>query len=337
MIRWGAAERLWWLALLPVAAALLFALRRRREQRLAALAAPALWPVLLPDRRPARARWRILLWLAAAGLLIVALARPQWGFRWEDVRRRGLDILVVLDTSNSMRATDLKPDRLQHAKWGVRDLVRRLRGDRIGLVAFAGSAFLQCPLTADYAAFLLTLDDLYAGIIPRGGTAIGRALREAVARFDYRTKADRVIVLITDGEDHEEDPTRLLPLLREKGIRLYAIGVGTPEGELIPLEGGGFLRDREGRVVKSALNEAPLKALALGTGGAYVRAAPGDFGLERIYEEQILGLRREDLESRLAKVFEERHGWFVAAALLLLAIESIIPETAKKRRERAVS
>lgn len=334
MIRWGAPERLWWLALLPVAAALLFALRRRRERRLAALAAPALWAALLPERRPARARLRLALWLAAAALLIVALARPQWGFRWEDVRRKGLDILIVLDTSNSMRAPDFNPSRLQHAKWGVRDLVRRLRGDRVGLVAFAGSAFLQCPLTADYAAFLMTLDDVHAGIIPRGGTAIARALREAVARFDYRTQADRVIVLITDGEDHEEDPTNVLPLLKEKGIRLYAVGVGAPEGELIPLEGGGFLRDRQGNVVRTRLREEPLKALALGTGGAYVRAAPGDFGLERIYEEHILGLRREEMDARLAKVYEERHGWFVAGALLLLAIESIIPETAKKRRER---
>ncbi len=332
---WGVPQRLWWLAALPLTAWALYALRRGCARRLARLADAALWPALMPTLRLGRERLRDALWLGAVALLIVALARPQWGFHWEEVRRRGLQILVVLDTSNSMRAADLSPNRLQHAKWGIRDLLRRLRGDRIGLIAFAGSAFLQCPLTSDYAAFLMTLDDVYPGIIPRGGTAIARALREAVNRFDYRGESDRVILLITDGEDHEEDPTKVLPLLKEKGIRLYAIGVGSPEGELIRMEDGQFLKDREGRVVKTRLVEEPLKTLALETGGAYVRAAPGDFGLERLYDDHIARLRRETQEDRLAKIHEERHGWFVAAALLLLAIETLIPAAARPDRRRA--
>lgn len=333
MIRWAAADRLWALALLLPAALLLWALLRRRERRLARLADAALWGALLPARRPGRERARLALFLAAVALLIAALARPQWGFRWETVERKGLDILVALDTSNSMRAPDPRPSRLQHAQWGVRDLARRLRGDRIGLVAFAGGAFLQCPLTSDYAAFLLTLDDLYPGIIPRGGTAIGRALRVAAEHFDPRAKADRVIVLITDGEDHEEDPTALIPMLKERGIRVYAVGVGSPEGELIPLEGGGFLRDRAGNVVKSRLNEAPLRRLALETGGAYVRAAPGDFGLDRLYDEHMALLRREAQEVRMMRRYEERHTLFVAGALLLLAIETAVGGFAKEKPE----
>lgn len=329
MIRWAAPERLWALALLPPAALWIWALMRRRERRLALLADPALWEALLPARRPRRAAGRAALFLAAIALLIAALARPQWGFRWEDVRRKGLDLLIVLDTSNSMRAPDPRPSRLQHAQWGVRDLVRRLRGDRVGLVAFAGGAFLQCPLTSDYAAFLLTLDDLYPGIIPRGGTAIARALRTAAENFDPRATSDRVIVLITDGEDHEEDPTTLIPLLKQRGIRIYAVGVGSPEGELIPTESGGFLRDREGNVVKTRLNEAPLQRLALETGGAYVRAAPGDFGLDRIYDDYITRLRREAQESRMMRLHEERHTLFIAAALLLLAIETAMASFGK--------
>jgi Ca-activated chloride channel family protein len=331
---WGASQRLWALAALPIAAWALAALRRDRRRRLARLADPALWPELMPTLRPTRERLRDALWLGAVALLLLALARPQWGFHWEEVRRRGLQLFVALDTSNSMRAPDPPPSRLQHAQWGVRDLVRRLRGDRIGLIAFAGSAFLQCPLTSDYAAFLMTLDDVHPGLIPRGGTAIAAALREAAARFDYRGESDRVIVLITDGENHEGDLDSVIPQLQEKGIRVYAVGVGSPEGELIPLPEGGFMKDRQGRVVKTRLVEEPLKTLALKTNGAYVRAAPGDFGLERLYDEHISRLRREEREERLAKVHEERHGWFVAGALCLLALEMLIPVAARQNRTR---
>ncbi len=334
MIHWGRPEWLWLLAAWAVAGWAAFALLRRRSRRLAELADPALWPQLLPARDERRLRRKLALWVLAGALVAASLARPQWGTRWEEVRRRGLQIVVALDTSNSMLAVDLKPTRLQQAKWGVRDLVARLKGDRIALLAFAGASFLQCPMTIDYAAFLMTLEDLGAGIIPRGGTAIAQALRGAMDAFDYQSAGDRVVILVTDGEDHEGDVNSVLGDLKEKGIKVFAVGVGTPEGELIPAEkvAGGFLKDRQGNVVKSELREETLARLAVATGGAYVRAAPGDFGLERIYEQGILPLRREAQESRMARMHEDRGAWFIGLALLLLAVEAAWPDAVRRPR-----
>jgi len=334
-MKWGQPELLLWLPLAVPLAWACFALLRHRRRALARLVDPTMLPMLAPRWNPARARTRLALRLAALGLLFAALARPQWGFRWEEVRRRGLDLLVVLDTSRSMMASDFVPSRLEQAKLGVRDLVRTLRGDRIGLIPFAGSSVLQCPLTIDYAAFTMTLDDLYAGIIPRGGTAITQALRTAIDSFPEDGDADRVILLVTDGEDHEGDPLALMPELKEKNIRVYTIGIGTLEGEMVPAADGqgGYFKDRRGQVVRTALREDVLQQLALGTDGTYVRSAPGDTGLERVFRESIDSLKRSEQESRTAKIYEERFGWFLIAALVLLAAESLLADRRKPNGE----
>ena len=330
-MKWGNVQLLVWLPLAIPLAWALFALLRRRRAALAQLVDPALLGVLAPAWNPARAKSRLVLRVLALALLVLALARPQWGFRWEEVRRKGLDLVVALDTSRSMMASDIKPTRLQQAKWGIRDLLRNLRGDRVGLVPFAGSSILQCPLTIDYAAFAMTLDDVYSGIIPKGGTAIEQALRTAVAAFPKDRTADRVILLITDGEDHEGDPLALLPELKEKGIRVYTIGIGTLEGEMVPAGDGqgGYFKDRQGQIVKTALKEDVLQKLALGTGGTYVRSAPGDTGLERVFNESIANLKRSEQENRTAKIYEERFVWPIAAALLLLAWEALLSDRRK--------
>ena len=323
---------LWGLVLI---AWLYWTLLRRRERQLARLVAPELWPVMTPERSSRRQRIRLVLWLVAMTLVGFALARPQWGFRWEDIKRRGLDIFVVLDTSRSMSAQDIKPNRLQRAKWGVRDLVGKLQGDRIGLIAFAGSSYAACPLTIDYAAFAAMLEDVYVGFIPRGGTAITQALETSLRSFEAGGIADRAIVLVTDGEDHEGDPLSLIPELKAKNVRVYAVGVGTAEGELIPDEASGhagFLKDRAGNVVKSALHEDVLRRLALETGGAYVRSTPADFGLERIYDQGIAQLKRAEQAGRLSRIYEERYPWFVGAALLLLLAEALV-SLRERRRE----
>ena len=334
-MKWGNVQLLVWLPLAIPLAWALFALLRRRRAALAQLVDPALLGVLAPAWNPARAKSRLVLRILALALLVLALARPQWGFRWEEVRRKGLDLVVALDTSRSMMASDIKPTRLQQAKWGIRDLLRNLRGDRVGLVPFAGSSILQCPLTIDYAAFAMTLDDVYSGIIPKGGTAIEQALRTAVAAFPADRTADRVILLITDGEDHEGDPLALLPELKEKGIRVYTIGIGTLEGEMVPAgdNQGGYFKDRQGQIVKTALKEDVLQKLALGTGGTYVRSAPGDTGLERVFNESIANLKRSEQENRTAKIYEERFVWPIAAALLLLAWEALLGDRRKHHAE----
>ena len=328
MLKWGQAGMLYALLLLAPAAALLLLLLKRRRRAITRLVAAESLPVLAPTWNPDRARARLALRVAALALLIVALARPQWGFHWEDVRREGLDLMVVLDTSRSMLAADIKPSRLQQAKWGVRDLLRNLQGDRVGLVPFAGSSVVQCPLTVDYAAFTMTLDDLYAGIIPRGGTAIAQALQTASSAFPADGVADRVILLITDGEDHEGDPLALLPELKAKEIRVYTIGIGTLAGEMVPAgdQQGGYFKDRQGQIVQTTLQEDVLQKLALGTGGTYVRSAPGDTGLERVFHESITKLKRAEQDTRTAKVYEERFVWPLAIALLLLGWEVLLSD-----------
>lgn len=334
-MKWDNVQLLVWLPLAIPLVWALFALLRRRRAALAQLVDPALLGVLAPAWNPARAKSRLVLRVLALALLVVALARPQWGFRWEEVRRKGLDLVVALDTSRSMMASDIKPTRLQQAKWGIRDLLRNLRGDRVGLVPFAGSSILQCPLTIDYAAFAMTLDDVYSGIIPKGGTAIEQALRTAVAAFPADRTADRVILLITDGEDHEGDPLALLPELKENDVRVYPIGIGPLEGEMVPAGDGqgGYFKDRQGQIVKTALKEDVLQKLALGTGGTYVRSAPGDTGLERVFNESIANLKRSEQENRTAKIYEERFVWPIAAALLLLAWEALLSDRRKNHAE----
>jgi Ca-activated chloride channel family protein len=298
-------------------------MHRQRAARLARLISSNVWKTIIPGHSTKRSHRRTVLRLLALLCIGLALTRPQWGSRWEEVKQRGLDIIVVLDTSRSMLAEDIKPNRLKQAQWAIRDFVKNIKGDRIGLIAFAGSSFLQCPVTIDYAAFTMMLNDLYAGIIPRGGTAIEQALKTAAESFDAQSEADRVIILITDGEDHEGDPMRMAEQLQKDHIKLFCIGVGSVEGELIPTQ-AGYIKDRQGQVVKSSLNEGLLEKLASSTGGFYVRSAPGDLGLDRVYKLGISGLQRNEQETRLAKVYEERYVWFAAAALLFLLAEGLV-------------
>ncbi len=327
-MNFGDPSKLNLLWLLPALGLLAIVLYRRRLARVRAMFANGALARLAPGARIGRRAARLAIWLAAIASLTFALARPQWGFRWEQTTSRGLDILVLLDTSRSMLAADFKPSRLQQAKWGLRDFARGLRGDRIGLIPFAGTAYLMCPLTVDYAAFLMSLDEANVGIVPRGGTAIAAGLRVAVETFDKQAVSDRVIVLVTDGEDHEGKIENWLPELKEKKIRVYTVGIGSKEGEPLPAPdgGSGFQKDREGNVILSTLREDPLRMLALETGGAYLRAAPGDLGLDQLITEHLASLNRAESESRLSKVWEERAGWFIGFGLLLLAAESGLRE-----------
>ncbi len=318
---------IWIAALLPLLILTGF-LIKRRITLLGRMAEQGLWPTLLPGLSPKRQRFKNLLRILAMALAIAAIARPQWGFKWEEVKQRGLGIIVALDTSKSMLAQDIKPNRLQQAKWGVRDLVKELRGDRIGLVAFSGDAFLQCPATIDYAAFLMMLDDIYAGIVPVGGTDLFQALETSVESFEKmnETASDKVIILISDGEGHTGDPLTLLPRLKEEEIRIFAIGVGTIEGDMIETS-DGLVKDNSGNVIKSHLNEGMLERIAFETGGFYVRSAPGDFGLERVYQQGIAELQREERDARMSKSWTERFQWFLASAILLLIIEAGVRPT----------
>jgi Ca-activated chloride channel family protein len=262
--------------------------------------------------------------------IAIALMRPQWGFEWKEVKRSGLDILIAIDTSKSMLAEDVKPNRLERSKLAVKDLIKKLQGDRIGLIAFAGDAFLQSPLTVDYSGFMLSLDDLDVHTIPKGGTSLSNAIKAALEGYEGGKKKYKVLVIITDGEDHEGKAVEWAEKAKEQGIKIFTVGIGTEEGELIPLtdESGRmmFLKDRSGNVVKTSLDENTLQQIALTTGGSYVKSTATEFGLDLIYEEKLSKMEKREVESKMVKKFDERYQIPLALALLLLSIEPFIRE-----------
>jgi len=275
-----------------------------------------------------RRRIKAVLMIIACLFLFFTLARPKWGFHWEEVKRKGLDIIVAIDVSKSMLAEDVKPNRLERSKLAVKDLIRKLEGDRIGLIAFAGSSFLQCPLTVDYSGFVLSLDTLSVHTIPRGGTSLARAIKEAIRSFEGGLKKYKVLVFITDGESHEGDSLKWAEEAKKEGIKIFCIGIGTKGGELIPYidENGRqtFVKDKKGNVVKSRLDEETLQKIALTTGGSYVRATGAEFGLDLIYEEKLSKMEKRELDSKMSKQYEERFQLFLAVGLLLLLMEPFI-------------
>jgi Ca-activated chloride channel family protein len=324
---WREPLFLWLLLLLPLAGGFFVWSLRRRRAALERFAEARLLPSLVPDLDERRRHWRAAALLGALAAAILALGGPQWGFHWEEVRRQGVDIVVALDTSRSMLAQDVRPDRLSRAKLAIEDLVKQLRGDRVGLVAFAGSAFVQCPLTLDYQAFAESLRAVHVGIIPKGGTALAEAIDVSLDAFEARRSKHEALILITDGEDHEGKVEEAAKRAAERGIRIYTVGIGTPDGELIPAATDGqpgFLKDRQGNVVKSRLDDATLKQIAVTTGGAYVHAAGPNLGLDQVYAEHIAKMETRRLQSTMQRRFEERFQWPLLLALALLAIEPLI-------------
>lgn len=273
-------------------------------------------------------RLKTILIAASLFFIMLALVRPQWGFEWQDVKRSGLDILIAIDTSRSMLAEDVKPNRLERSKLAVKDLIKKLRGDRIGLIAFAGSAFTQCPLTVDYNGFMLSLDALDVNIIPTGGTSITSAIKSALESFRGGAKKYKVLVIITDGEDHKGNTLEIAQKAGEAGIKVFTIGIGTKEGELIPLiDASGnrsYLKDRSGNVVKTRLDESTLQEIALNTGGSYVKATNTEFGLDAIYEEKLSQMEKREIENKMVKKYHERFQIPLMIALVLLCIEPFV-------------
>ncbi|MDD5423440.1 MAG: VWA domain-containing protein [Candidatus Omnitrophota bacterium] len=303
---------------------------RRRQARIRKFADKTLLSSIAPTVSMRRKLIKMALITIAVSLSFIALARPQWGFEWEETKRMGLDILVAIDVSNSMLATDVKPNRLERSKFAVKDMIKKLNGDRIGLIAFAGASFLQCPLTIDYNGFVLALDDLNTETIPRGGTSIASAIKEAMRILSGQEKKYKVLVIITDGEDLEGDALSAAKEAAEAGIRIYCIGVGTAEGELIPTIGERgdreYLVDSKGNIVKTKLNEDVLKQIAIATDGNYVRATQAEFGLVLLYDKSISKLEKRDIEAKMRKRYREKFQYFLAFAILLLFIEPLISE-----------
>lgn len=324
------AEPYWiFIGLFACAAIALLYMRFDRWQRsaLSTFAAGHLLKQLTVSYSRRRTHLKRTLFLIGVALLFVVLSRPQWGYRWEETKRRGIDILFAVDTSKSMLAQDIKPDRLTRAKLAVTDLVSKLEGDRVGLIAFAGSAFLQSPLTLDYDAFRQSLDALDTEIIPRGGTNVASAIREAQQTF-AASENQKIVVLITDGEDLEAKGVQAATAAAKAGLKVYTVGVGSASGELIPAPdangGTEFAKDESGQLVKSRLDEAALQEIAQATGGMYQALGQQGQGLETIYQQALAPLPKQELMSRRQKVYIERFQWPLLAGLACLLLEMII-------------
>ncbi|NJK93023.1 MAG: VWA domain-containing protein [Blastochloris sp.] len=328
------AEPLWiplTLILVLLAAAVMVYAELRRRQLLQTLAQNRLLPELTANISLWRRRLKQILLLAALLCFGLAMARPQMGYRWEEIKRKGIDILFAIDTSRSMLAQDVRPSRLERSKLAVIDFSRNFNGGRLGLVPFAGTAFLMCPLTLDTEAFYESLQALDTNVIGRPGTNIGAAILEASQAFAKGSGDEKILVLITDGEDLSGEALSAARQVAEQGVKIHAVGVGTPAGDLIPDARGqgsnAFLRDNSGSFVKSRLDEGTLKQLASITGGSYHPLGQRGEGLEAILRENQHLMKELELKESMRKVPLEQFQWPLLAGLILLMAEMLLRES----------
>lgn len=339
-VRAGRPDALWLLWLGPALLLFYVYAYRARTRLLSRFASREMLPVLVAGVSRPRRRLKGFLVLVAVLALVASLAQPRWGFVWEEVHRQGVDIVVALDVSDSMLVRDAEAggelSRLERARREIADLLRRLEGDRIALVAFAGTAFLELPLTLDYSAAALFLEAMEPELIPIKGTAIGDALRVSLEAFERvasaGTRQSRAVILITDGEDHLGEAQGVAEAAAEAGVRVFAIGIGRDEGAPIPKAGGGFRTDRQGEIILSRLDEAALQRIALTTGGRYVRSVTGDVDLEQIYAQGIKAqLEDQELGSSRRQRWQERFQWLLVVALVALMLEPLIGDRVRRR------
>ncbi len=318
-----------YLFLLPVLVVFFLWLLRRRHDKIRKFVASSLISDVIGEFSFKRHQIKAVLMVGVFLFALLALARPQWGFEWREIKRQGLDILIVIDTSKSMLTQDVKPNRLERTKFAVKDLIQKLKGDRVGLIAFAGDAFLMCPLTNDYKGFLLSLDELSINSVPRGGTDLEKAIEVALDGYKEIESKHKAVIIITDGDNLEGSPIAMAKQAKDKGVKIFTVGVGTPEGELIQIadEYGNtsYLKDAKGNIVKSRLNETLLKQLALETDGVYVRSSGFQFGLDILYDKELSKFEKREIKSRMEKRFYERFQIPLAIALILLLFEICIP------------
>lgn len=308
---------------------------RQRQELMQRFIQARLLPNLTIGLSPTRQKVRMGCLIAGVAFLILALARPQWGYTKEEVRQHGLDIVVAIDTSKSMLARDIAPNRLERAKLATLDLMRLAKSDRLGIVAFAGSAFLQCPLTIDETSFRQSLDALDVNVIPQGGTALAEAIDTALTAFKEEDN-HKVLVILTDGEDHDSGALEAAERAAQAGMRIFTIGIGTAEGELLRIrnEQGqeDYVRDEEGNVVKSKLNEDLLKQIAGATEGGFYLPLRGAKPMEMLYERGLAPLPKSEGREKTVRRYHEQYHWPLALAIVLLAFEMVWPEAKRQSR-----
>ena len=329
MYRLENIEYLYGLALIPALIIMYVLQRLWRRKALKKLGDIEIISQMMPMVSMGKPTLRFILFLTAILFLIFGIVNPQMGSKLEEMKREGSDIVICLDVSNSMRAEDFKPNRLYKAKQAIEKLIDKLNNDRIGLIVFAGDAFVQLPITTDYAAAKLFLESVDYDAVPVQGTVISSAIELAMKSFGTEEGKNKSIIIITDGESHEEDAVASATSAAEKGVVINTIGIGTPEGVPIPVYKNksptGFRKDREGNTVITKLNENALQDIASAGNGVYIRASQAEIGLLALLE-RINKLEKKTFDSKIYTDYEDRFQIFIAVALLLLIIESILTE-----------
>ncbi len=333
----GTPQWLWGLFLTPILIAFFIRAERRGLRRLQEFVSARLLPHLAGTVNRPRRALRFGLQLVGLSLGLVSLAQPRWGYTFEDVKRKGLDLLIAVDTSRSMLSNDVQPNRLERVKLAAQDLINELQGDRVGLIAFAGRAFLQAPLTIDYEAVMESVNDLDTQTIPEGGTNISSAITLAAQSFGKSAVGNRALIVFTDGEELSGDAVKAAKAASDAGVRIFTIGVGTPQGSLVPItsENGetAFVKDSAGQVVKSKLDEKRLREIAQATGGFYIQLENGPRTMRQIYDEGLAKMQAAQIDVRLSRRPIERYEWPLGAALIALSLSILIGER-KRARER---
>lgn len=329
MIHFAYAQYLLLIFLIPVFFIVQAVLLRIRRNRLRKFGDEKLVSQMMPSYSKSKVWVRLVLFSIGFFFFVIGLSRPQIGARLKEQEIKGAEIIIAIDVSNSMLAEDYSPNRLERAKLAVSRLVDKLRDDRIGLVIFAGTSFVQLPVTTDYVSAKMFLNSIDTGSIPIQGTALGDAITTCIRSFSAQSDKSRAIILITDGENHEDDPVAAAKQAAEMGIKVFTIGVGSPEGKPIPMN-GELLKDKDGEIVVSRLDEAVLQEIAAEGNGAYVRAGNSEFGLNPIIDD-LRKLEDEKYSSVVFEEYDEQFMYFLAIALVFFVLEMLVGDRRSKR------
>ncbi len=318
------------LLLIPVFFVIQALVLKFRAKRIRRFGDQALVEKLMPSYSKAKVWLRLSLFAIAFMFFILGISRPQMGAILKEHKTRGAEVMVVLDVSNSMLAQDYSPNRLERAKLAISRMVDKLRDDRIGLIVFAGNSFVQLPITTDYVSAKMFLSSISTESVPIQGTAMGEAISTALRSFSAQSDKSRAIIVITDGENHEDDPVAAARQAAELGVRVFTIGVGSPQGTMIPMGDGQYLEDRDGNPVVTRLDDKVLQEVAEAGKGLYVHAGNREFGLDPVIEE-ISRMDDEEYNSIVFEEYDELYMYFLAVAFFFLVLEMLIGDRRSKR------
>ncbi|MCC8173391.1 MAG: VWA domain-containing protein [Odoribacter sp.] len=325
MFRFAHPEILYTLLILPLLCVFYILMRNKKKKAIAEFGNPEVLAPLMPLLSFKRGTWKFVMVMIALLFVILGAAGPQFGSKLQQVKKQGIELMIVLDVSNSMLAEDIKPNRLEKAKLAISRMIEKLSDDKVGLIVFAGDAFVQLPITTDYSSARLFLSTISTDIVPIQGTAIGAAINLAVRSFTPETETSKAIIIITDGENHQDDAVAAAKAARANGIYVHTVGMGLEQGAPIPIKGrpGQFMTDGNREVVVSKLDEQTLKEIAKAGEGLYVRASNSDVGLNTLLNE-INELEKSVLEERIYSDYAEKYQYFLLLSLLFIIAEFII-------------